>query len=447
MLRSRYSWLMLVVLALIAFARGTAHAQNHPKAASNVASKSEPPSEPLPQRLHRGFEIVGDWTANQLNNVAEKASRLQEAIQSIGGTSEPPCPPDLPPAVKIKPPTPEIVKPKIFKDEGELIRYITCYDDPTKPEYTENFKKFLPMINLAAREFGVSPTMLTCLLFRESKFDPNAVSETGAVGLGQFLSGTTNTISNLIASAKMSQKEVDRLHSVFQVPAPELPKKLAANSSQMSEYKRRLRRWESERMYASVRLSNRGFGMLWFQYLSSLRSQKIAPKQKDVRAFDVSAARTPALAIGAAALYVRYLHDMMAQNIDVEPDDSLSPQALADHEVQLQIAVAGIYNLGEGTAINAMKRAKKQNPMGWRASIASVESNGRLEAKGHMDSIERCVTNRSSNPKLAFEPMNGTGRRDCFPEESTQANAEQSKLIEVSIDPNAKLDKSRKAKP
>jgi membrane-bound lytic murein transglycosylase F len=71
-------------------------------------------------------------------------------------------------------------------------------------------QRYHETIAKASRKYAVDPLLLTAVIFQESKFDPNAVSHTGATGLLQFTSATaqafgvnrTDPISSIYGGAR-----------------------------------------------------------------------------------------------------------------------------------------------------------------------------------------------------------------------------------------------------
>lgn len=53
-----------------------------------------------------------------------------------------------------------------------------------------NLKKFEPLLQKAAKDFGLQPALLKAIMAAESGFNPTAVSPKGAVGLMQIMPGT-----------------------------------------------------------------------------------------------------------------------------------------------------------------------------------------------------------------------------------------------------------------
>jgi len=50
--------------------------------------------------------------------------------------------------------------------------------------------KWLPYVKEAARKYGLDPAILAAIIYQESKGNPNAISETGAIGLMQIMPDT-----------------------------------------------------------------------------------------------------------------------------------------------------------------------------------------------------------------------------------------------------------------
>lgn len=56
--------------------------------------------------------------------------------------------------------------------------------------FSENRKRFTPLIGKAARRYRVNEALLDALVTAESAYDPRALSKAGAVGLMQLMPGT-----------------------------------------------------------------------------------------------------------------------------------------------------------------------------------------------------------------------------------------------------------------
>ena len=88
---------------------------------------------------------------------------------------------------------------------------------PTGVSIEKAAAPYKDMVNDAAKQSGVDPQTLTRLLYRESQFDPKAVSPAGAKGIGQFMDATAkeegvdvkDPKSSIYGSAKYLRKMTD----------------------------------------------------------------------------------------------------------------------------------------------------------------------------------------------------------------------------------------------
>ncbi len=62
--------------------------------------------------------------------------------------------------------------------------------------------KYEQIVTGHAENYGLDPALLAAVIYRESKFDPNAVSSSGAIGLMQLLPDTAKGIAQYTGGAK-----------------------------------------------------------------------------------------------------------------------------------------------------------------------------------------------------------------------------------------------------
>ncbi|MBL7688856.1 MAG: lytic transglycosylase domain-containing protein [Bdellovibrionaceae bacterium] len=280
--------------------------------------------------------------------------------------------------------TPNAPKNSAFKSEGELNRYVSCY--AVEPGRYDAYKDWSPYIRASAREFGISESLLTCLLFRESRFDSNAQSKSGALGPAQFLRSTMPTVTNLIQAGKTDPDEVKRLTE------------LAAKESKTRQDKK-------NRTYAVARLKAIAVGMKWKSYFDQLRSQKIY-KQSTPTEFNKALALNPATAIGAAGLYLRFIIDHFHDELKGRGAEGT---ALPAPSLDFHLAAAGAYNLGHGAAVNMLKKIKPPDPKAWKERLLK----SREETRDYILSLANCATSANHNSKIAFQPPANDPPRDC----------------------------------
>jgi soluble lytic murein transglycosylase-like protein len=235
-----------------------------------------------------------------------------------------------------------------------------CRDTDLEKYYTE-YKGY---IELAAEEFDLPVQFLTCVLFKESKFDKNAESHTGAEGLGQFIDDTQATVDTIVGRVKTSEAKrdehrelLDRLIEKRKTDrlSEQEQKDLTFISSRVQQYDL-ADRWESYFKKAESR-----FG------ISEKYDQPVVPERFTRRGVD-----TPPNAIGASALYLRYLMDKVSNRIDAPKEDK-----------NMLLAAAASYNRGAGKII---PRINEVDPSKW-VEVMSYEP----EVTSYLGSMQNCL--------------------------------------------------------
>jgi soluble lytic murein transglycosylase-like protein len=165
----------------------------------------------------------------EFNPMAAAARERGQAPRAslFGGQRQPPLPiPPTPPAVIPPPqtqqaapqargqaqalPVPPVPPAVIPQQEGAPARPIAERFNPQNPHVAT-------AIEMAER-YGLPRNVFLSLVQQESRFDPNAVSRAGALGLGQLMPGTardlgvdpTNPTQNLEGSARYLRQQLDR---------------------------------------------------------------------------------------------------------------------------------------------------------------------------------------------------------------------------------------------
>jgi soluble lytic murein transglycosylase-like protein len=82
---------------------------------------------------------------------------------------------------------------------------------------------YLPHVHAAETQYALPPGLLDALLWKESRYNPLAVSSAGAAGLGQLMPKTAkelgvlnrfDPLTNLYAAAKYLRQQMDRFGRV-----------------------------------------------------------------------------------------------------------------------------------------------------------------------------------------------------------------------------------------
>jgi soluble lytic murein transglycosylase-like protein len=111
----------------------------------------------------------------------------------------------------------EVVSPasdKTVDQNGQPIVPAWAYTDTTPPPVPAQFQ---PMLKQAATAANVSPTLLSALVWQESRWNPQAVSSKGAMGLAQLMPATARYLgvnpadpaANLIGGARYLRQLLD----------------------------------------------------------------------------------------------------------------------------------------------------------------------------------------------------------------------------------------------
>lgn len=264
-----------------------------------------------------------------------------------------------------------------YKTDAELDAYFYRFrkncSDETYSAFIKEYKKY---IQIAAKHFDIPFPILACLIFRESRFDPLAKSDVGAFGLGQFMPHTKEHISRILSDGKkLTSSQLTDFES-YQI-------KVNLGETLTSRERR-------DHSYYSKKASLHALQARWRNYFAELQSDpeyKKSPyaKYKTPTAFTETGARLPPMAIGATALYVRYL---LKNGVGGAP----SPGDKNDPLVY--IALTGAYNMGLGTALRLTRKMEAHSAQNWIDALSKIK-----ESRFHMESIRRCMAkNETAGP-------------------------------------------------
>jgi soluble lytic murein transglycosylase-like protein len=104
---------------------------------------------------------------------------------------------------------------KVVAQDGTPIVPAWAYTDTTPPPVPEQYQ---PLLKQAATAANISPTLLAALVWQESRWNPQAVSSKGAIGLAQLMPGTARYLgvnpadpaANLIGGARYLRELLDQ---------------------------------------------------------------------------------------------------------------------------------------------------------------------------------------------------------------------------------------------
>jgi hypothetical protein len=264
-----------------------------------------------------------------------------------------------------------------IKSTAEIFRYMKCY--LPKNRKLENAQEYMKLIEAAAREFDFPTAFLACLIFRESAgFDPNAKSSAGAQGLGQFLGVTAKFVNGIIRSGNLDRDDELRFKKIY--------------IDRKSD--------KEEKVWAESVLRNFELARRWKAYFARLNAQNLTTLKQAPEGFTIADARSPQKAIGAAALYLRFIFEFMDDELNSRGKLNLGSRN--EPKPDTLLVVGGAYNMGHGAAVKRLSKTAASLPA-WHQRLR--RSN--RETQNHMDSIQNCM--QAGN----WKPMSGTEKRRC----------------------------------
>ncbi len=288
------------------------------------------------------------------------------------------------------------------KSLNEIMNYTYSYRYQCRTKEYKSFQtQYVDYIKVAATEFQVPPELLTCLIFIESRFNPQARSDAGAIGLAQFLPNTLSYVSSIIKQTDVDNKEKDKLKAIEASYLKALDDSTPNPSLQLKK----------DYEYSQSRLKNIELADGWKNYIDTVQDTKAFKSQYGSKKpwagdyptfFDRSRAQTPVLAIGAAALYLKDIMNNFGKNIN---DQAIKKQ---DQYLPFLTVVSGAYNMGPGIAIRIIEKsqAKSSNPKDdinqW---VVSLEKNP--ETTKHMKSIKNCMEKDNQTPPYTIVNKKG----------------------------------------
>lgn len=268
-----------------------------------------------------------------------------------------------------------------LKNTEDLEWYMNIYRKGCKDKYHEKYvTKYRQYIEAASENFGVPEALLTCLLFRESQFDPNASSFSKVEGIAQITGGSVNTINRIISSGQMSEKRKKKYKKIIEC-GPNIKKwdLSCRKNGYVGSKKETLKGyWYAKSMIEDVvPLADR-----WKTYFERIESfsdyqDDYMNNKKRYRNYETPTAFTkklgnkyPPNAIGASALYLKTILEGIQERTDGRLDTESAKEAL--------IVTAGAYNAGPG---NVWNKIEGDDPSRWKSQILDAYAKEKKEAK------------------------------------------------------------------
>jgi hypothetical protein len=284
-----------------------------------------------------------------------------------------------------------------IKSRSELINYTQCYTGGTGDFGSIYFSQYAAMIAVASKKFEVPESLVTCMILRESGMDKNSdspqkvripqrarngrityrITNESQSGLGQFMNAAMRFVSDVI-----------------QTPPLFAPPTLLSGApvSQQGRFQTSLiAPADREKAYTDSQTLRGELSGGWQTYFKAIG--KPAPRQFGRReSFD------PASAIGATALYARYVASMLEEN--GTPPLHLTNDSVSEDALETSLTVAAGYNMGPFGAAKTIAAAGAKTPSQVRAAVESRTRN-------HLESIRNCMKKHST------APPHGSNQKTC----------------------------------
>jgi hypothetical protein len=342
--------------------------------------------------------------ANEASKPKASASAVSEAgfvvsiINRFNAAVDSFCSPSQPGLVNVAFSAKKIVMPRDpseLKDDRELRQYLKCYTT-SATVWEQIDKTYLPIIESAARTYGLPKTMLACLIFAESTFNPKAESDSGAFGLGQHTQIANDEFTRILKN--------------------DTEEEIAENERKVASTPEEVAKWKTMSVatakiaisHADTRVIQYGFARKWDDYFKDLNRRRIydgnAPKIMNDQMLS-----NPAISIGASAFYLHMMMTHLKRNLD--KDIVVSRKSADEANVDLLLAAAGSYNIGPGSASYVLRKIEPPDRKAWvEALMKSNEETARYITK-----IQNCLSPSSSKTQGAFLPPPNSFPYSCEP--------------------------------
>jgi|GEM_PF-2950917 len=259
-----------------------------------------------------------------------------------------------------------------FKTPREVDEYFVSIKGRENENLQAYFKEYRSLLLSSSNTFELPFSFQSCLIFKESRFNKDAVSHVGALGVAQVMKNTYSFLAKALYSGKKLLDSEGETILEVETFGPFEEKGEATFSSV------RMQREIYKSMYVK-----------WLEYLDTNNLDEIDLSKTHYK----EALKTPEYAIGFSSMYLYYLKQRVEQKIET----SNSTADLMDPE--LYLSVAGAYNQGAGRLFKAIKRNRKRPKYSsWTKYQSRVRETGK-----YISSIRNCM--QSERPSTGSEAV------------------------------------------
>ncbi len=242
---------------------------------------------------------------------------------------------------------------------------------------TKNINKYLtiykPLILSASNIFKIPFSFQSCLIFKESRFDKNALSAVGAMGMAQFTKDTYHFLSRALRigqnSLEHKRKKILNTSEFFFVES---------NSNKLSYPK------YNTRIFTKIY-------RMWLAYLISNDLKEINLSSKSFK----NILYKPEYSIGLSSMYLYYLKYRVRYGIRKHIDDE------DPNDPNFILSIAGAYNQGPRRVLKAIKKDSTPKFL----TLIAYQSKIR-ETKDYISSIRNCMRKNSNTDYVLKKHLN-----------------------------------------
>ncbi len=253
-----------------------------------------------------------------------------------------------------------------FKAPEEIDRFFLLTNGVNTKNVNKYITTYKPLILNASYIFKIPFSFQSCLIFKESRFDKNALSPVGAMGIAQFTKDTYHFLSRALRIGQISlEKEGKKILDTGEFSFVE------SNSSELSYPK------YNTKIFTKMH-------KMWQTYLinNDLKEINLNPRSfKNVL-------YKPEYSIGLSSMYLYYLKHRIKYGMGkyINNNDLNNPDFI--------LSIAGAYNQGPRRVLRAIRKNNAPKFLTLIAYQSKIK-----ETKDYISSIRSCMrkTKKNSN--------------------------------------------------
>lgn len=249
----------------------------------------------------------------------------------------------------------------LYKSQPELERYFDCFK-VGEHKLGRNEKK---AIEIVSKHYNLPSPLMSCTLFIESRFNPQAISPVGANGLAQFMPETLLTIVSINSPP---------------------------TKAQLSGCNKKEKFTEAEMTYCNALYEQQRYVALWTELQTKMKAEGLLKGKFQFNAF------SSIESIAMSGMYLNYILTTIDQRSGLPKGKNMNERMIDEYKLTL-----AAYNRGLGK-IASMIQKQKESPEGVNLSKIVDDIRINKETSEHMDAIERCLTKNDYRQPMSATP-------------------------------------------